>query len=373
MADLCLYGDLQSPVDLEKFLIKLAFTMKRPSLVFSLKVVEDENVETIMTNGVEIHYNKNFINTITNKQKLSFIIFHEIAHILFHCGKNSDRSKNKNQQIYNIACEYIANSFAYELCNNIEDSRFLNNIYFSRKYDLRNWTTEEVYYDLLNQQKEFTLQLIDNHDHFKDADPIELEINKKNIQNSIEQCKGNSLEYKELDINYKYVNYKFALRNLLTCQYDYKWKKLNRRYLHNKIYCPSIIPTTLEFAIAIDTSGSMRYELEKCISYVHSIISGMNDYIIHLIECSTDVTNYVKLVNTNIPNPYKFRGLGGTNFVPVFEEITKRKLDNKISFLLFFTDTYGTFPNKKPKYPVYWFVTTIEHRSIPFGKKIPIF
>ena len=49
----------------------------------------------------------------------------------------------------------------------------------------------------------------------------------------------------------------------------------------------------------------------------------------------------------------KIRGLGGTDFRPVFQkvdELIKEKEFRNLKGLIYFTDGYGTFPAKKPDY-----------------------
>jgi predicted metal-dependent peptidase len=60
------------------------------------------------------------------------------------------------------------------------------------------------------------------------------------------------------------------------------------------------------------------------------------------------------------------KGRGGTDFTPVFEYITEKKIQPKV--LLYYTDGCGTYPEKKPEYPVIWLLT--EKVSVPWGKKI---
>lgn len=49
----------------------------------------------------------------------------------------------------------------------------------------------------------------------------------------------------------------------------------------------------------------------------------------------------------------KIRGLGGTDFRPVFqyvEQLRREKEFQNLRGLIYFTDGYGTFPERKPDY-----------------------
>lgn len=68
----------------------------------------------------------------------------------------------------------------------------------------------------------------------------------------------------------------------------------------------------------------------------------------------------------------KFRGRGGTSFVPVFEWIEeKMKNGMRPDALFFFTDLCGDFPDKAPSYPVAWLAFDRDLKP-PFGQVIRV-
>ena len=117
-----------------------------------------------------------------------------------------------------------------------------------------------------------------------------------------------------------------------------------------------------DFVIAIDTSGSVQGEVvQKFVQHTHDILSSQhsfdartNLYIIQcddrirdisLIRCSEDFDRYFR--------EKEIKGLGQTDFRPVFEHvgrlIEERKLTD-LRGLLYFTDGMGKFPEKAPGY-----------------------
>jgi predicted metal-dependent peptidase len=55
------------------------------------------------------------------------------------------------------------------------------------------------------------------------------------------------------------------------------------------------------------------------------------------------------------PESVKVCGAGGTSFVPVFTRIRElREKGSIIDGLLYLSDGYGTFPEEKADYPVYF-------------------
>jgi predicted metal-dependent peptidase len=62
-------------------------------------------------------------------------------------------------------------------------------------------------------------------------------------------------------------------------------------------------------------------------------------------------------------------GGGGTDFRPVFRYIDEHsELDP--SLLIFFTDGYGTYPERPPAYPVMWFLTHDGKCGVEWGLQV---
>jgi predicted metal-dependent peptidase len=62
-------------------------------------------------------------------------------------------------------------------------------------------------------------------------------------------------------------------------------------------------------------------------------------------------------------------GFGGTDFCPVFRYIDEHsELD--ASLLIFFTDGYGTYPERPPAYPVMWLLTHDGTCGVEWGLQV---
>ena len=117
-----------------------------------------------------------------------------------------------------------------------------------------------------------------------------------------------------------------------------------------------------EFVIAIDTSGSTAGELvQKFIQKTYNILKSTESFFtkinLHIIQCDADIQEDKKIACDKDFDEYlktmKIRGLGGTDFRPVFsyvENLRKNKEFNNLKGLIYFTDGYGTFPAQKPAY-----------------------
>ena len=117
-----------------------------------------------------------------------------------------------------------------------------------------------------------------------------------------------------------------------------------------------------EFVIAIDTSGSTSGELvQKFVQKTYNILKSTESFFtkinLHIIQCDADIQEDVKLTCQKDFDEYlqtmKIHGLGGTDFRPVFQyvdQLRKEKEFHNLKGLIYFTDGYGTFPEKKPDY-----------------------
>ena len=117
-----------------------------------------------------------------------------------------------------------------------------------------------------------------------------------------------------------------------------------------------------EFVIAIDTSGSTSGELvQKFVQKTYNILKSTESFFtkinLHIIQCDADIQEDRKITCQEDFDEYlksmKIRGLGGTDFRPVFtyvEQLRKEKEFANLKGLIYFTDGYGAFPAKKPDY-----------------------
>lgn len=117
-----------------------------------------------------------------------------------------------------------------------------------------------------------------------------------------------------------------------------------------------------EFVIAIDTSGSVQGELvKKFITKTYNILLQQENFFtkinVHIIQCDADIQSddviHSKEEFEKFMSSIQLKGFGGTDFRPVFnyvdELIAKGEFSN-LKGLIYFTDGYGTFPDKKPNY-----------------------
>ncbi len=117
-----------------------------------------------------------------------------------------------------------------------------------------------------------------------------------------------------------------------------------------------------EFVIAIDTSGSTSGELvQKFMNKTYNILKQTESFFtkinLHIIQCDAEIQEDVKITNQEEFDRYiktlEIKGLGGTDFRPVFKYVNKLKDEREfvnLKGLIYFTDGYGTFPAHQPDY-----------------------
>ncbi len=117
-----------------------------------------------------------------------------------------------------------------------------------------------------------------------------------------------------------------------------------------------------EFVVAIDTSGSVAGEqvqtfLQKTYNVLKNTESFFSKINVHIIQCDAAMQEDAKITSQEDFDRYlktmQIRGLGGTDFLPVFEhvnELIRKKEFTNLKGLIYVTDGFGTFPAKKPDY-----------------------
>ena len=117
-----------------------------------------------------------------------------------------------------------------------------------------------------------------------------------------------------------------------------------------------------EFVIAIDTSGSVQGEIvQRFVQKTYNVLKSTESFFskinLHIIQCDAAVQEDAKITSQeefdNYLNNMQIRGLGGTDFRPVFryvDELIRLHEFTNLKGLVYFTDGFGTFPERIPKY-----------------------
>ncbi len=162
------------------------------------------------------------------------------------------------------------------------------------------------------------------------------------------------------------------LREFITNQArdDYSWSRAARNYLHRGIVLPSLYNHRMgEIVVALDSSGSCIAKFGIFLANLNSIIEDCRPSLVTVMHCDARVQKVEEYTEDDLPIPNKLHGGGGTSFTPVFDAIEERDIEPEC--LIYFTDTYGDFPDREPDYPVLWAVVDGADR-VPFGEVIEV-
>jgi len=119
-----------------------------------------------------------------------------------------------------------------------------------------------------------------------------------------------------------------------------------------------------DFIIAIDTSASCKGELvelflKKTVGIMQDSDNFFNQVNIHILQCDNEVRSDTVITSkeefSSFMGEFKVKGFGSTDFRPVFDYadmLIETKQVNMLKGLIYFTDGYGIYPEKKKDYDV---------------------
>lgn len=356
--------------------IKTRLLVKYPSfcsIILSLNIIEKNTIEKADTDGQSIYYNPNFLETITDEQKI-FIFAHEICHIAFN---HISRGKRKNKVLWNMATDAVINALLKQDGLPLVEGAI--DIPYAVNHD-----AEEIYENLLKEEKNASIKKItqncydighDTHlmwnnkvkktktyensntifrtDEIQDLGEKEIfKQNKLEREKEIEKLKislvnqscgyGDDTDSElrnidDIDTLDSLIDWRRLLRQNLMYYVDWSYQNAT---IENGIICPYLEEYTIaETEILLDTSGSvddnlLRNFLRECknIIKISKIKVGCFD---------TKFYGFTEINKISDIDRIKFYGGGGTNFDVAIDAFTKRT-NNKIIF----TDGFAELPKK---------------------------
>ena len=375
----------------------------------NLKYVPESN--SLETDGKYIYYNPIYViqNFKGNKKSIN----HALLHMLLHCVfSHMFIFQRKNKRYWDLACDIAVENIilqlknkAFKIDNEFEKEEIINKIRQKNKYMVAN----QIYNYFSNEkQKENTIKKyenifkVDNHEKWyisPEEDNSKTDNQTNNSENELKKLKDiwsslgekiiTDLETFAKDIGNEQGDLIYNLKAIKKEKYNYqdflkKFSVLGENMKINddefdyifytyglSLYknMPLIEPLEYkeekkikEFVIAIDTSGSVSGELvQTFIKKTYNILQQQENFFkkvnIHIIQCDTVIQEDKKITSNKDFEVYiktmKLKGFGGTDFRPVFkyvDSLVKKKEFQNLKGLIYFTDGYGYFPNRKPDY-----------------------
>ncbi len=173
------------------------------------------------------------------------------------------------------------------------------------------------------------------------------------------------------------MDWKSLLRQFVQTAFttaDFTWRAPSRRYVCSGLYLPSMHSEQYPpMVVGEDTSGSISMaEATMHRSEVKAIVEEVQPETLYWMQCDAKVQ---KVTEFNAGDDFVLEqvyGRGGTDFRPVFQKVEEMGIEP--ACLIYFTDTFGTYPEEAPAYPVLWVVRRRgpDHRVLPapFGEMI---
>ena len=341
---------------------------------------------TAQTNGVDVVYDRAFVDSLNDKQ-LAFLILHENMHKAYRHLIVWQHLRKKNAQLANMACDYVINLqiHDYDPDNNMTDfpTDAEGNVLGLIDERFRGMDSGQVFKILEDEQEEGGGggggEPLDGHEwdeaqSMSDSDKEEV---AKEIEQALRQGSmlvgkmGGNVSREIGDMLVPKVDWREALRDFVKTAMQGKdkttWKRLHKRYIASDLIMPSSYSEKVGgIAIGVDTSGSIGgEELNQFLSEVKSICDEVSPEQIDLMYWDTHVASretyrdneLADLVTTTKP-----AGGGGTEpaCVPKF----MKKHDMKPECLIILTDGY--IPNQDPsdwaiESPVLWCIKGNSH------------
>ena len=361
------------------------------SLAMKLKLVEDYSAPTLWTNGEQIGYNPDFIDSLTTDQT-KFVIAHEVLHLVFgHQG----RRKNRDRKVWNMAGDFVINGLLKK-----SGFKIKKNICLNKRFN--DQVTEKVYATLIKDMKEDNLDgynskeqqvlsklsgemssqnvdtsvVNDSNDTDIKSDPFECgEVRDAPKEDSTKKWEIAAIQAAQLaksqgsnltagikriieEASRNKITWAEELKNFFEelTKNDYTWTRPNPRYSCHGFYLPALQYKELdEIVVAVDTSGSINEkDLANFAKEISSILETFPTIKIKIIYCSNRIREDVtELTKDDLPFKFEAYWGGGTSFKPVFELV--KTFDEKPKCLLYFTDLWcNSYPDIEPDYPVLW-------------------
>ena len=336
------------------------------AVLMSLPLKAEPSIPTAATNGVEILYNPDFIESLTIPQAM-FVLAHEVMHVtMLHPWRRESREPEK----WNIAIDHATNLI-------LEEAGFesFDWVYHDKQY--KEMPSEQIYNLLPDnpQQGQGQGKLVDDHMDAPgdEAEKAQSEARAQTIITQaakVAQMAGNlpnSLKKLIDEVLMPRVNWREELRRYMTqvLKTDQSWQRGQRRFLARGLYLPTLYAEGMgELVVGVDTSGSVWDQLPEFLAEVSAIASECKPEKIHVVYCDSKINRHDEFEAGDMIVP-EMCGGGGTDMREIFDYIQVKGINPQVVVVC--TDLETPFPDE-PDYPVIW--AAVGREAAPWGDVI---
>ena len=343
-------------------------TVLYSSILMVGAVYFQDDIPTAGTNGRDVIYNPEFVDSLTDKQ-LIFLVLHEAGHKVYQQMSLWKHLWKENAKLANIAADHVVNLPLVALARKHPD--FIEAIPSAlMDPQFEGMDTQQVFEKLKQQgggggQGDALDEHMPGQLSEEEAAGLGEEIQEALRQGQLLAGKmGGDRDRNISDLLAPKIDWREQLREFVSAVCagadNSTWSRPNRRWLGADVYMPSSVSESVgPMAVIVDTSGSVNEELVSTfLSEVVGICDHVTPELIHLIECDAKVQDHSVYDPTSyhqLREKKSLKGGGGTDLVRALEYITDNKLAPDIVLVL--TDGWTPYP-KSIEQPVLWAITT---------------
>jgi predicted metal-dependent peptidase len=351
------------------------------SLLLGMRVRKDSGTRTACTNGREIRYNPDFIDSL-HVDQVVFVLAHLIMHIAhLHPMRRSTRDLGK----FNKAGDFAINGI-------LKDAglSMLPGALYKKEYE--HLSAEQIYErlpvssgaapgageegdlnqdndpggcggfeDARNEDGSSLSKAEKQHEETKIAIAIQKAAQIAKAQGKL----PGSLSRLVDELVYPILPWREILRTFIdhTARNDYSWIYPNRRHIASGIYMPSFRSNGLKpLVLAVDTSGSIgQNDLNQFQAELNDILQSFPSTV-HVVYCDSRISGTHTITSDEYPVELKAVGFGGTDLRPPFDWAVQNVPE--AGCIIYLTDLQGNSPEADPGIPTLW-VSTTRDRDLP--------
>jgi predicted metal-dependent peptidase len=351
------------------------------TLLLRLKLREDREIKTACTDGRQIRYNPDFIDSLSVDQ-IVFVLAHLVMHVAhFHPLRRTARNLGR----FNKAGDYAINGILKEAGLSL-----LPKALYHKSFD--NLAAEQIYDRLPSGSGDGDGE-VQRNDDLEDGDPggcggfedardeygkplskaqrarEEAEVTVA-IQQAAQAARAQgklprSLERLVDELVHPVLDWREILRTFIdhTARSDYSWTQPNRRHIADGIYLPSFRSNGLKpLVLAIDTSGSIgQRELNQFQAELNDLLQSY-PATVTVVYCDSEISTTHTITPDQYPVELKTTGCGSTDLCPPFDWAIKNVPE--AGCIIYLTDLLGNSPEIDPGIPTLW-VSTTKDRDLP--------
>lgn len=342
-------------------------------LALSVDLRCSDTVPTVATDGKSVLFNPVFLDSLPQNQVIGVL-----ANEVLHCANGHPWRRDQRDPVaWNVACDLAINPILIDAGFSLPDGAL-------RERSMDGKSAEWIY-DRLPKTKSVQAALKGSGDGAGDggSDVLDGDLNGAAFAQAewaerVKQAANAAQAYGKLPIGCERfvdiatapkVDWRSVMRRFvqMNAREDYSWSRMNRRYLSQGMYLPSLHSERLgPVAVAVDTSGSIdAVTLTQFCAELNAIVEDVRPIRTHVIYCDAAVHG-IDTFESDDPICLMPKGGGGTAFGPALD--AAEALDDTPCCVVYLTDLDGEHRRRAPEIPLLWVTTGVT--DAPYGEVV---